>query len=165
LGVTTQVPVVQANACRSSDLSQASAACAGGASSTACLAFFQAEKANVDGGTACAACLQPFDIPFEDGAGIFLCAAPFLDASCNEDTGCYIDCETKSCAACASGEVAPCKTDQQTANCATYSKGLTCVQAALGGSGAFCNPSSYVSFGDWLAAVGASYCGGGDAGP
>jgi hypothetical protein len=164
-GVTTGAPVVQSSACGSSDLSQASAACAGGATSTACLTFFQAEKANVDGGTTCAACLQPFDVSFADGEGIYLCAAPFLDASCNEDTGCYIDCETKSCLGCASGEVAPCETDQQTANCAIYTNGLTCVQAAFTGGGAFCNPSGYANFGVWLGAVGAYYCGAADAGP
>jgi hypothetical protein len=163
--VITQAPAVQSSACRSSDLLQASAACAGGATSTACLTFFQAEKANFDGGTACAACLQPFDVPFASGAGIYLCSAPFLDASCNEDTGCYIDCETRSCVGCAAGEVAPCETDQQTANWATYTNGLTCVRAAFGGSGALCNPSGYANFGAWLGAVGAYYCGGSDAGP
>jgi hypothetical protein len=164
-GVTTPPPALHPNACDANALAQASAACAGGATSFACLAFFQAERTNGDGGTACAACLQPFDVPFADGDGIYLCAAPFVDPSCNRDTGCYLDCETKSCRECVPAEVVPCETGQRTANCAIYANGLACVQTALGASAAFCNPDHYATFGNWLRSVGAYFCSDGDAGP
>jgi hypothetical protein len=156
-GTTTPVPTNEPGACSSQDLSEAQAACAGGADTTGCTAFLQTLTSN--GAQACALCLQPFVVPFDQGTGIFLCAAPFVSASCNATTGCYTDCETQTCSACPASQSDTCAQEVATGSCSTYATAAaSCATAAEAGPGAFCNPASYASFGAWLQGVGAFYC-------
>jgi len=155
-GTTTQVPVTQPGACTSQDLTEAQAACAGGADTTGCTSFLQTLTSN--GAQACALCLQPFVVPFAQVTGIALCAAPFVPASCNQDTGCYTNCETVTCSQCAASQLSTCQTQVASGSCSTYSQGLSCLVAAETGAGAFCNPASYSDFGAWLEGVGGQYC-------
>jgi hypothetical protein len=155
-GTTTPAPAVQTGVCTGQDLAEAQAACAGGANAAGCQAFLQTLKGN--GAAKCEACLQPFVVPFAQGTGLFLCAAPFVSPSCNQATGCYSACETASCSKCTAAEAAQCETTAATGSCASYAQGLTCIQAALAGGGAFCNPAAYTGFGGWLKGVGGHYC-------
>lgn len=132
------------------------AACAGGALSAGCRAVLQALKAN--GAAGCAVCLAPFVVPYAQGTGVFSCAAPYLDAACNHATGCYADCEAKSCQQCPAGQEAQCENRVRAGACGTYTQGLACVIAAVNGPGAFCNPASYRGYGAWLKGVGGHYC-------
>jgi hypothetical protein len=154
----TPVPLQQSGACTAADLAQAQSGCAGGATSAGCQAFLKTLASN--GGAKCAACLQPFVVPLQQGTGVFLCAAPFVAATCNHDTGCYTDCLTVSCSQCPAGEAAQCQATATSGACATFTQGLTCLQGALvpPGKGAFCSPTAYSGFAAWLAAVGAYYC-------
>ncbi len=101
-GTVTASSPIESGACTPQDLTEAQAACAGGADTTGCTSFLQTLTSN--GAQACALCLQPFVVPFEQGTGIFLCAAPFLSASCNQATGCFTDCETATCSECPASE-------------------------------------------------------------
>ena len=155
-GTVTASPSIESGACTPQDLTEAQAACAGGADTTGCSAFLQTLTSN--GAQACALCLQPFVVPFAQGTGVFLCAAPFLPPACNQATGCYTDCETQTCMQCPASSVAACESQVVTGSCATFAQGVTCIAAAETGAGAFCNPASYNNFGAWLQGVGANYC-------
>lgn len=143
--------------CSANELQQASAACAQ-AGSAGCQAYFNFER---QVNPACAKCLTPFDVPFTDLSGIFTCAAPFVDATCNHDSACFTDCENQSCAKCPAGGVAACQADVQNNQCASFVNDLDCVFNSVFGGGAatFCNPQNYPSFGGWLQGVGGHYCG------
>jgi hypothetical protein len=143
-------------ACTPQDLTEAAGACASGAASAGCQAFFKTE-AQLN--PSCASCLTPFDVAFADNTGLFRCVAPFVDDTCNTSTGCYVDCEAKSCAQCAAGQVAGCRNRARNGDCATYFRNISCTATAFFGSGAFCNPGNYNGFGDWLRGVGGHYCG------
>ncbi len=146
--------------CPSADLKNAAAACAQGASTAACGSFFQYEYSN---NNACATCLQAFDYDFSQQAGLFQCAASFVDATCNHETACLLDCTNQSCGACPDQTTNAQCTSQVTtgsAQCSTFSQGTQCVTTALSGSASVCNPSTYGgNFGSWLQGVGAQYCG------
>jgi hypothetical protein len=150
------VPPKIQKVCSPQDLVEAAAACAGGATSAGCTSFFSTE-ASIN--AACASCLQPFDVPFNEGTGLYLCVAPFVSSSCNTSTGCYVDCEEKSCEQCAPGQVNRCRNQARNGDCATYFNGSSCAGAAFFGSGSFCNPANYQGFGNWLRGVGGHYCG------
>ena len=155
-GTVTPSPAVQPGVCTAQDLTEAQAACAGGADTTGCTAFLKTLTSN--GAQACSLCLQPFVVPFAQGTGIFLCAAPYLPASCNQATGCYTDCEKSTCSQCPASGLAACQAQLATGSCSALTQGLTCVAAAEAGAGAFCNPTSYANFGAWLQGVGGHYC-------
>jgi hypothetical protein len=155
-GTVTKSPPTQPGVCTAQDLTEAQAACAGGADTTGCTAFLKTLTSN--GAQACALCLQPFVVPFSQGTGVFLCAAPFLPASCNQATGCYTDCENATCGQCPASGLPACEGQVATGSCSAYSQGLTCVVAAETGAGAFCDPASYANFGAWLQGVGGHYC-------
>jgi hypothetical protein len=153
---STITPPATLDVCTAQDLTEAQAACAGGAASAGCLAFFTTEKTL---NAACATCLEPFDVPFADETGIFLCASPFVTADCNSDVACFENCEVQSCDQCPAGaQTTACQTTSRTGNCATWFDGLTCVAGALGGSASFCSPTAYAGFGAWLRGVGGHYC-------
>lgn len=155
-GTTTETPVPESGACTAEDLTQAAAACAGGADTTGCTNFLATLSGN--GAQSCALCLQPFVVPFSQVTGIALCAAPFVTASCNQATGCYANCESVTCSGCTASALASCQSQTSTGSCSSLAGGLTCLSAAENGAAAFCNPSSYTSFGTWLQGVGAQYC-------
>ena len=92
-------------------------------------------------------------------AAIRLCAAPFVDAACNHNSGCIVDCLTEACFGCYS-EPDACEASAQAGTCATYFAADACVAQALAGPAAFCNPDTYHgNYGLWLQAVATSYCG------
>jgi hypothetical protein len=152
--VTTPVLPVM-HVCSNNDLQQARAAC-GQANSVACKSFFSFESTV---NPSCAKCLTPFDVPFNEGTGIFECTSPFVDSACNHDTGCLTDCETTSCAQCPAGTANQCRNDVQNNQCSQYVNNINCVFNALFGPASFCNPQNYSGFGAWLQGVGGHYCG------
>jgi hypothetical protein len=141
--------------CSTGDLQNAAAACSGGAEAAACNSFFGSVN------PACAACLQPFDVDFGSQSGIRTCVAPFLDATCNHNSACIVDCTAETCFACAdSASTSQCQTQAQSTTCSMYTQADQCVTQALAGAGAVCNPTTYQgNFGGWVQGVGAKYCG------
>jgi hypothetical protein len=152
----TPSPTVQ-NVCSAVDLQAASAACAAGAHSPGCSAFFAYEAAR---NPACGMCLSTFDYDFFELTGLFACLAPFVDASCNHDTACVVDCTDQSCAMCSGpAAISQCQNQVRGGQCASYYQGAQCLGTALFGQGSFCNPNRYQDdFGSWLAGVGKYYC-------
>jgi hypothetical protein len=155
----TTPPTTQ-KVCSASDLSNAMAACSGGAYTPACYNFFNVEYQQ---NSACAVCLQPFDYDLTDVQGVYACIAPYVPAGCNQDTACEYDCRTYSCGSCPdTASLAQCHTSVDAANgqCSSYSlTAQKCEAGAFAGGGAFCDPSKYANYGAWLQAVGTSYCG------
>lgn len=155
-GVTT-APVAQQKLCPVSDLQDARAACASGAHSPSCQAFFQFEQQT---NAACATCLAPFDFTFNETRALFLCVAPFVNATCDHETGCAVDCSAKSCDQCDPTTKAQCQNSVRQNQCRDYYQQSVCTVAAFAGAGAFCNPANYgANFGAWLEGVGGHYCG------
>lgn len=160
-GISTQVPVPKPT-CSVQDLQDAAVACAQGPNQAACDAFFTfLAQTTPDCGT----CLLPFKVPFNDGGGLFACAAPFVDAACLHDTACATDCIEASCDQCGGpGATNTCKQTVRNNQCnALLTQSAACVGPALqGGPGTFCNPFAYPGqgrYGRWLEGVGTHYCG------
>jgi hypothetical protein len=154
--VTTAVPTIE-HVCSTVDLQNARAACSGGPGTTGCTSFFSFEQ---QVNPACASCLAPFNVAFQDVAGLFVCVAPFVGPACDHTTGCAIDCQNTSCAQCPQGSVTQCVNDVRSTQCGTYFQQSQCVGQAFFGAGAFCNPQNYGgNFGQWLQGVGGHYCG------
>ena len=157
-GTTTFPPATQPS-CSPSDLANAAAACAAGASTTACQNFFNFEFTQ---NPACGGCLEPFDIDFVYETGVYSCIAPYVTSACNAATGCSANCSEDSCGSCPdTTSFDQCSTNVGTGQCATYAQpAQQCEQQAFSGPAAFCDPSQYSSFGAWLKGVGTQYCGG-----
>jgi hypothetical protein len=135
--------------CSATDLENAAVGCAAGQTAAPCLLF--------NGNQACGACLLSFSDEVTDFA-IRRCAAPFLDATCSHEAACLDDCVTQACATCVMGYNIGCSAESNT--CAAYVQASACVNEALSGPAAVCNPATYQgNYGAWLAAVGALYCG------
>jgi hypothetical protein len=158
VGLEQSAPAAGQNVCSAAELANASAACAGGPESTPCDDFFRDEDS---ANTPCYDCLQYFNYDFSAQVGIVTCAAPYVNASCNRESACLVDCIAQSCSGCGlQSSSASCTAHAMTAQCATYAQGDACVTQALGGPAALCNPTTYQgNFGAWLQAVGAQYCG------
>lgn len=160
MGVTTAILRRNQNVCNAADLANARAACAASPSSTSC-AMFIADLSRVK--PACQACLAPFEIDYTiSNAGIFACAAPFVNATCNRNTGCATDCQTSTCSACPTNQSATCYNTVGTNQCRTQFTQAGCVLGGLFGTGAFCSPANPAyrgSYGAWLEGVGRNYCG------
>ena len=141
------------------DLDAVRAACAGGPNTGPCVAAFQVLAAT---NAACATCLTPFDVPFNQLDGLYLCAAPFVNATCNHATGCAVDCADTSCSQCAAGSETQCRTQVNGGGgqCRTFVQNTACVVPQLG-PGSLCSPGTYNNFGGWLRAVGDHFCGNG----
>jgi hypothetical protein len=141
--------------CSDGDLQNASAACSGGAHTPGCQSFFQFEESQ---NAACAACLSPFDFDFQELNGLIACLSPFVSESCQRTLACLNDCENQTCDACPdSTSLQQCRGEGVSEMCAGYVENVTCVEAALLGSGSFCSPGQG-QFGDWLSTVGGHYC-------
>ncbi len=154
--VATTVLSVTKGSCQSTDLADAKAACTLGYSSTACQSFFASEPQI---NPSCAKCLTPFAYDLQQGTGIFDCVSPFVNSTCNHDTGCISDCLNTSCDQCPPSSVTQCEQQVAQGQCQTYIQGATCIGNALFGAGSFCNPQQYQgNYGAWLAGVGAHYC-------
>ena len=144
--------------CPMADLRNAGSACASGPTAAGCNAFFNFEgKSNVP----CVNCLQQFSYEFSDEIGIRLCAQPFVDAACNHNSACLLDCVREACYECPdTPSTVLCGMQVLSGPCAAYAQDDTCLSGVLAGAGALCNPATYrQSFGAWLEAVGAKYCG------
>jgi hypothetical protein len=158
-GLSTQAQPVQ-QVCSASELQNAAAACASGAYSTSCFNFYNYEYSQ---NPPCGSCLQPFDVAFQDQTGLATCVAPFVSATCNQDTACTSDCTVSSCSSCPDQmtyDQCRAAVDASTGQCATWSNPATqCEQQAYSAAGSFCDPSKYSNFGTWLQGVGKYYCG------
>jgi len=143
--------------CSANELQQARAAC-NQPDSASCQAYFAFEQQT---NAACASCLAPFDVSFNDATGILLCIAPFVDSTCDRAMGCFADCQTKSCAGCTDASSrAQCENDVQNNQCSSFAAALDCVaQSLFGGAATFCDPQNYPTFGGWLQGVGGHFCG------
>ncbi len=144
--------------CSTSDLQNAAAGCAGGPDTAGCNAFFNFEATS---NPACVNCLQAFSYDFVDGTGIRLCVEPFVDAACNHNSACVLECVREACYDCPdTPSTILCATQVQSAACAPYYEADVCVTTALNGAGAVCNPATYAqNYSAWFQAVGATYCG------
>jgi hypothetical protein len=143
---------ITAAVCHSFDLSDAAAACVGGAQTVDCQDFFSAEFGTNPN---CASCLEQFDVDFVDLTGIYLCAEPLVSASCDGSTGCATDCINTACASC---EETTCESTVIGGECSTYvSAGDACINSTPAAA-SLCSASSYANFGAWLQGVGAQYC-------
>jgi hypothetical protein len=152
-----------------SDLQNAAAACAGGPDTGPC-AQFQIAEQFAEQMQPCFACLQPFAFstqafegsnlevtePYLMQAAIRMCAAPFLDATCNHNSACIADCLAEACDSCRNS--AACQAQAQSGTCAAFFADDQCFSLALDGAAALCNPAAYGNFGSWLQAVGTQYC-------
>jgi hypothetical protein len=165
-GATTPVTPATQNVCDAvNDLDAVRAACTGagvGPASGTCVAAFAALAA---ANPACSACLAPFNQPFVQLQGIYLCAAPFVSAGCNHSTACATDCADTSCGLCPAASEAQCL-NQVNGNggaCRNFVNQTACALAALAAPpGRLCNPGTYNNdYGRWIRAVGAHFCGNG----
>lgn len=149
---------VRQKVCSTSDIQNAASGCAGGPDTAGCNAFFNFEATS---NAACFRCLQPFSYDFVDGIGIRLCVEPFVDAACNHNSACVVECVNEACYICPDTPSAVlCAAQVQSGACAPYYQADVCVTTALNGAGAVCNPATYQqSFSAWFQAVGAKYCG------
>lgn len=165
--VTQPVLPQNTNVCAAVTLQNAQAACAGGSDTVQCTQFF-AFLAAVE--PTCGVCLGNFKSPFFDpnfptfGKGLSACVAPFVSAACQRSLGCSQDCIDTSCTQCPLGAGPQCKAGvtQPAGQCAvSAAQAAQCGGVALlAGPAAVCNPQSYgFNYGNWLAAVGARFCG------
>ena len=163
-GVSTPKLSTHQNACATSDLQDAAAACSGGLAGGNCQAFFAFLTANAP---ACASCLTPFEHDYNasDYAAIFNCASPFVNNACNHSTGCETDCESSSCAMCAPGDVVACENNVQGngGQCQKFQAASSCINMALGNPpGDACDPfDPRYNFGDYglfLQGMGKLFC-------
>jgi hypothetical protein len=146
------------DACSTDEIDNAAAACAGGATTPACSAFFAFESSS---NAACGRCLATFDFDFAAESGIRACVAPYVDATCNQNSACLVDCITDACFHCGGDPslTAQCQTQARSGTCSTYIQADGCVTQALAGAAAICNPATYQGdLGAWLMAVAAAYC-------
>lgn len=159
-GTATPVTPTLQNLCTDGDLDALQAACATGVTGT-CIAALQVLQAT---NAACATCVSPFAVPFNQLRGIYLCAAPFVTNACRRATGCATDCTDSSCTQCPAASVDQCRTQvsQGGGQCANLVLQTACVGAVVN-PGQLCSPATYGinNFGAWLRAVGDNYCGNG----
>jgi hypothetical protein len=154
--VSTPVLPVQ-HVCATTDLTNARAACSGGAHTAACQSFLSFEQSTKP---ACAKCIMPFDYDFQEGSGLFECVAPYVGPACDYTTGCFTDCEAQSCAQCDAASLSTCQRTVRNGQCQAYFQQSQCVFNAFFSSASFCNPQNYGgNYGAWLEGVGGHYCG------
>ena len=151
-GTTTTAPTTT-KSCSTDDLNNAATACAAGAHTAGCQAYFAFENAN---NASCGSCLAQFDYDFVETRGIAKCVAPNVSATCNHNTGCAADCTTSSCTSCTSANESACESQVRTGQCLTYYTQSLCIATGLGSTPS-CNPAGK-TFGAWLQGVGAHYC-------
>jgi hypothetical protein len=156
-GVSTGVPPTVRNACSAVDLANGQAACSAGPETPACQSYIAFLTSTKPG---CLSCLKPFLVPFQDLSGLFACVAPHVSSACRRNTGCAMDCQSKSCDQCQPSQIDQCENNVRTGQCGSFFQQSVCVFSAFQGPGAFCNPQSYQgNYGAWLRGVGGRYCG------
>ena len=161
-GITTPVTPTLQKLCSEGNLNDLATGCATSPDSPSCTAAFQVLAAT---NAACATCVSPFNKPFGEGTGLWLCAAPQLQQTqpaCLRATGCASDCQDDSCTQCLPTVEDQCHdlVNGPGGQCRTFALAAACANAALG-AGQLCSQFSYPSFGQWLRAVGDHFCGDG----
>jgi hypothetical protein len=142
--------------CPASTIQMVAAACSTGVSSSAtCLSALQQLYAQ---NGACASCLSNFTFDFVNLDGVYACALPYVSAMCGQQAQCYLDCLNTVCQGCGGATLPACLTQSGPGVCSAYGQGNTCVDAALMGPAALCDPAKYSNLGAWLAAVATAYC-------
>jgi hypothetical protein len=107
----------------------------------------------------CGACLQQFDYDLDEVQGVLTCIAPFVtDPSCENTIACLDQCEDVSCEMCSATATEQCEQSVEAGQCSTWTNQIQCTFNAFEGNGAVCNPNGYANVGDWLQAVGQTYC-------
>jgi hypothetical protein len=158
-GTQTPVPAQLTKVCSTADLDAVGAACTGGPDTGTCRsAFLVLATTN----PSCSTCLRPFDVPFAQLSGLYRCASAFVDAACNQATGCAINCQDASCNQCLPAFDAQCRdrVNDTGGQCKPFVQATGCTAAPLG-PGQLCSSATYASFGEWLRAVGDHFCGDG----
>lgn len=157
VGVTTPVTPTLQNLCSDLDLDALQSACAGGPDSAPCVAAMQVLAAT---SPTCAACVRPFDVPYQQLSGIYRCVAPQVSNTCNRATGCAVDCTTSSCQQCSPANQQDCQNevDRNGGQCFPYVGQTNCVVPFLG-PGQICSPTP--NFGVWFRRVADHFCGNG----
>jgi hypothetical protein len=84
---------------------------------------------------------------------------PYLTPGCNHDLTCAVFCSNGACSQCSNPQQDACQQQvfESGGQCNPWVNGYFCAQAALSGPAAFCDFAGNV--GDWIAGVGAHYCG------
>ena len=159
---TPIIPSLQGVCDDVADLDALQAACMSGPDTGTCVAAFAVLAGQ---NPACAACITPFDEPFNQLRGIYRCVAPFVTNTCNHSTGCAVECQDTSCSQCPAGSEDQCRNQVNNGGqCATFVAQTACVGPAVG-PGNLCSPITYGAppnnFGPWLRAVGDHFCGNG----
>lgn len=155
-GSAMPITPARQGACTDAQLDGLVAACAGGPDTAACGAALAPLPA------ACVTCLQPFRRPFDERAGLFACAASFVNPLCRRAMGCATDCADESCGPCLPTSEDQCYSlvNGSGGQCRTYALGTVCADGALS-AGQLCSQYSYADYGSWLRGVGDHFCGNG----
>ena len=143
------LPPVPAKACPSADIALVAQGCSGGGPGCG-IAFETLLKKN----PSCYNCMLQFG-----GEDAYTrCLAPYLNATCNHDLTCAVQCGNTSCDQCSPAAQDACETKVfgQGGACRPWVNGYFCAEAALSGPGAFCEWNG--NFGSWLKSVGTHYC-------
>jgi hypothetical protein len=135
-----------------SELGELEQACQGAPPGASCGQWLQSLMAS---NPKCYDCLLQFTMD----AAYVRCLAPYLTASCNHDLTCAVFCSNDSCGQCPPSQEDACQQQLFEANgqCSAWVSGYYCAQAAVNGPAAFCEFGNDV--GQWIAGVGAHYCG------
>ncbi|HVJ91768.1 MAG TPA: hypothetical protein VM580_18330 [Labilithrix sp.] len=141
--------------CTGPNLNTLTTACASGPHHPNCVAAFAALP------DACRTCLEPFNVPFVEKAGLYACVASSVSPQCRRDMGCAIDCSRTSCTQCMSTSTDQCYAlvNGNGGQCFTFDDDASCADAAL--SNGLCSSFAYPHFGAWLRSVGDHFCGDG----
>lgn len=134
-------------------LADLATACANGPDAGACVAAFSTL------GTSCRTCLDRFNQPFDQKAGLYACAASLVNSSCRHAMGCATECAQTSCSQCGSSESQCYALVNGVGQCSSFDTAASCADSAL--SGGVCSQFSYANFGAWLRSVGDVFCGDG----
>ena len=150
----TTPPPASFKACSTADLNAIAVACKGQGDNPNCGPAFQKLLSSDPG---CYDCL----IQFATDAAYVRCLSPFLSPSCNHSLSCAVECSNTSCNQCPAAKEEQCRNGlfAKGGACRDYVNGYYCAQAALDGPAAFCQWGG--DTGQWIAKVGAHYCGGG----
>jgi hypothetical protein len=151
--VNTPVTQAKQNVCSDGALDVLAKACITGPDSITC-------QAALIGADACAKCLAPFRVPFEQSTGLWACAASFVTGACRHQTGCAADCAQTSCNNCDNATENQCYALVSGNQCSLWFNGADCAANALA-PGELCSRFSYANYGEWLRAIGDHFCGNG----
>jgi hypothetical protein len=145
-------PAVASNSCSLQELDGLEQACSGAPPGPSCGQYYQSLLSS---NPACYNCL----LQFVGDTAYARCLAAFLTQDCNHSLTCAMYCSNTACGQCSGAQQESCQ-DQQFSSggqCQPWVNGYFCAQAAISGPGAFCEFLG--DAGQWIAGVGAYYCG------